>query len=190
MNKGILVLAFAIVLSSLTISLSAQPVTHLGVGPLDQVTLEGCAFTVSCGLSGLRRSLPDGTIEKDAFVVPERYVLVVTDVDWEFHGKAQSLLSELFRDHQIRVSLTRINNNIKASNIPVLLPGEITSTDVCDPISDCEEDISAASNIQMTSGFVVTHDATLSLGIDLENVEFLNEKEFRIRIRGYLLPVE
>ena len=191
MNKGILLLVFTIVLSALTVSLSAQPVTHMGIGPLDHVTLEGCEFSLSCALSGLRRSLPDGTIEKDAFVVPERYVLVVTDVDWEFHGKVQPLLAGLFRDHQISVFLTRVNNNIKASNIPVLLPGKVTSTDACDLLSpDCEERLSAESNIQMTSGFVVTHDATLSLGIILENVEFLKDKHFRIRIRGYLLPVE
>lgn len=190
MNKGILLLAFTLVVSALTVSLSAQPVTHMGVGPLDHVTLEGCEFNLSCALSGLRRSLPDGTIEKDPFVVPERYVLVVTDVDWEFRGKALPLLSQLFRDHQISVFLTRDNNNIKASNIPVLLTEEITSTNVCDVISDCEEDLSAESNTQMTSGFVVTNDAKLGFGLNLENVKFLSEKQFRIRVRGYLLPVE
>jgi hypothetical protein len=190
MNKQILLLAFTMFVSVLTVSLSAQPVTHMGVTPKDHVTLEGCAFELGCALNGFRRSLPDGTIEKDSFVIPERYVLVVTDADWEFHGKAQALLATMFRDHQIRVVLTRGNKNIKANNVPVLLTGKITSTNVCDLISDCEEDLSAESNTQMTSGFVVTSDAELSLGLNLEDAEFLSEKQFRIRIRGYLLPVE
>jgi hypothetical protein len=69
MNKEILLLVFTMVLSAFTGSLSAQPVTHMGVSPLDHVTLEGCEFSLSCALSGLRRSLPDGTIEMDRFKI-------------------------------------------------------------------------------------------------------------------------
>jgi hypothetical protein len=190
MNKEILLLVFTIILGAFTGSLSAQPVTHMGVSPLDHVTLEGCEFSLSCALSGLRRSLPDGTIEMDRFKIPERYVLVVTDVDWEFRGTTEALLSVMFDDQQISVFLTRNNNNIKASNEPVLVTGKITSTDACQQILDCKEHVSAESNIQMTSGFVVTQDAELSFGLNFENVAYLSDKEFRIRVRGYLLPVE
>lgn len=194
MNSKILCFGLMIVLSLLTRSLIAQPVTHMGIGPDDHVTLGACT-SLSCVLGGkadLSRTFPDGTFEEGPFVIPERHVLVVTDVDWSFRGTVPALLATLLANHRMKVTLIRSNDSIQATNEALISTAIIRSTNECGDPLGCNEKVSAAANTQMTTGFVVTAGAHLTSALDAENLDLIDpiNQEFNLRVRGYLVPVD
>jgi hypothetical protein len=87
----IIIVIFAVIIIKVNCPISNQPLqSHLLQNPADHVVLSREYHVGGCGIqeSDFFRIYPDGTKDDTPFRVPDRRLLVVTDVDWwlaDFH---------------------------------------------------------------------------------------------------------
>ena len=155
-----------------TVSLWAGEVTR-NVPPKDLVTLQMVAGAdEGCGPARLefRRVFPDGASASKVFRIPEGRLLVVTDVDWQYHSGAPGLvqilalvienLAETFKRHTAFESTIRLGS---------------------DGVGGISE--------HMTSGFVVSSSARIC--VELRNGPIGPPLRLsRVLLRGYLVDAE
>ncbi len=74
--------------------------THMGVPPSEHVVLEVVGGAVEgCGVAkwDFIRTLPDGTRASSFFRIPQGKMLVITDVDWQYHYEEQAYKMMILR---------------------------------------------------------------------------------------------
>ena len=127
-------------------------ITHMGVPPGEHVVLECVGgATDGCGTAkwDFVRNLPDGTRASGYFRIPEGKMLVITDVDWQYH----------YEEHAYKMMILRLKLiNIAEFSAPGPEPhGErvFESTIILNQFGE------GGISESMTSGFVVSSKARI-----------------------------
>jgi hypothetical protein len=141
--------------------------THMGQPPSNHITLQstiGANFITPVDLQ-LRRINPNGTVDDPAppFSVPVGQVLVVTDVDWEYHAGPPGL-------QILRIDIQNISSGGQSHRV---FYSAIT----------LDKSGLGATTEAMTSGFIVSSEARL-LFSTFPGGGVLQD----LIIRGYLCP--